>query len=376
MTTVLALALSGDSWAATRSVRPDGLGDHSTIQTAVDACSAGDVVLLEDGIFTGDGNRDISCGDTEITIRSRSGNRAACIIDCAGGQWVTPHRGFVITGDGSLRIADLTVINGHAAGDRMSTGGGGAVLCTGSRTPHFENCGFMDNQAEFGGAVAVIDGSLEFKGCRFERNSAEQGGAVFCGASDILLEACRFMNNAGSNGGAVSNRAGVVTARACDFEANLSRNGGAISGHEAARFVVAGSMFTTNTATIGGAVFLAGSTISLEDSFLVLNTAGIGGGILASGNSSLRLDHSLIAYTQQGSAMGLEGGTRVEIRCSLIYGNSEGDWAGALAPLLGQDGNIRQDPLFTAPGRGDFSLKPDSPHLRDRPGCGAGNSAE
>ena len=52
------------------------------------------------------------------------------------------------------------------------------------------------------------------------------------------------------------------------------------------------------------------------------------------------------------------------------YGNAEGDWTGVMAGLAGTRGNLWEDPGFTAPGRGDFTLPAGSPCRRDRPGCG------
>lgn len=365
----LAAALPADTRAATRVVRPDGSGDHPTIQAAVDASAPGDVILLEDGVYTGDGNRDLDCGINGITIRSRSGDPAACVIDCAGGQWDTPHRGFVFAAGSGARIEGLTVTNGQALGDALPVGAGGAVLCTGG-TPRFANCVFVGNQAEFGGAFAALDAKPVLVDCRFRGNTAEQGGAVFGRGSSPRLVGCSFDNNAGFDGGAVACRGSSVELDSCRFVSNLGYTGGALSGREGADFRITDGWFQANFATIGGAVYLAGSTIELKRCTLVINTAGSGGCILGSQGSVVRLGHSIIAFSQQGGAMDLDGDSRPEVRCSLLYGNAEGDWTGALAALRGQDGNLWQDPRFTAPGQGDFSLAPDSPCRHGRPGCG------
>ncbi len=54
----------------------DALGE------AVDVAQAGDILLLEDGIYRGPGNRGVGLSAT-ITIRSRNAN-SNCIIDCEG----------------------------------------------------------------------------------------------------------------------------------------------------------------------------------------------------------------------------------------------------------------------------------------------------
>ena len=45
--------------AAIITVEPDCSGDVATIQDAVDTAVVGDIVIVADGIYTGDGNRDI-----------------------------------------------------------------------------------------------------------------------------------------------------------------------------------------------------------------------------------------------------------------------------------------------------------------------------
>jgi hypothetical protein len=67
--------------------------EYPTIQAAVDAAVDDETILLADGIYTGDGNRDVSFGGKRITVTSQSGP-AYCVIDCQGSE-TDPHRGFV-----------------------------------------------------------------------------------------------------------------------------------------------------------------------------------------------------------------------------------------------------------------------------------------
>jgi hypothetical protein len=62
---ILALSLTSCAIASAETyvVSPDGSGDFPTIQTAIDAVVDGDIVQLTDGVFTGEGNRDLSVSD-------------------------------------------------------------------------------------------------------------------------------------------------------------------------------------------------------------------------------------------------------------------------------------------------------------------------
>ena len=63
-----------------------------TIQAAIDEVVDGDVIELIDGMFTGDGNRDMDYLGKALTIRSQSGDPDLCITPC--GALAEEHRGF------------------------------------------------------------------------------------------------------------------------------------------------------------------------------------------------------------------------------------------------------------------------------------------
>ena len=108
------LLLAPVAHGATLIVQPDGSGDYSTIQAAVDAASDGDVIELGDGTFSGAGNWNVTFAGKAITIRSQAGNPENCIIDVEGipGNF-TNERGFVFEngeGPGSV-LQDVKIIN-------------------------------------------------------------------------------------------------------------------------------------------------------------------------------------------------------------------------------------------------------------------------
>ena len=107
--------------AVTHTVAPDGTGTCATIQDAIDACDSLDVVELLDGIYTGPGNRNLDFGGRVITVRSRSDDPRACVIDCEGNSAAAgePRRGFLFhSGEGPASILrGVTVTRGVSGGE-------------------------------------------------------------------------------------------------------------------------------------------------------------------------------------------------------------------------------------------------------------------
>jgi hypothetical protein len=114
--------------AAEFSVRPDGLGDYPTIQAAVDDAAPLDVIVLEDGVFTGAGNRDVRFDGKDIVVRSRNG-AAACVLDTQGSS-ADPHRAFRLDAGetAASRIEGLTITGGFVKGDFPENSGGGILV--------------------------------------------------------------------------------------------------------------------------------------------------------------------------------------------------------------------------------------------------------
>lgn len=174
----LGLALWTASHAAhgeTYFVHPiSHMGDFPTIQAAVDYVQDGDIIELGDGIFQGDGNRDIDFLSKGITVRSQSGDPQACIIDCEGSA-SAPHRGFTLVDVGAnAAIEGITIENGYH-------GSGGALLCYGDSSPLILKCILRFNSGVDGGAFYNwVDAFPRFIQCTFAENSAYESGGGMC----------------------------------------------------------------------------------------------------------------------------------------------------------------------------------------------------
>jgi len=210
--------------AGTIYVDDDGLADFDNIQAAIDDSNDGDIIVVQPGIYTGDGNRDIEFKGKAITVRSENGAET-CIIDCQG----TPeesHRGFRFNGheDANSVLQGFTVTNGYAAGGGIrcyvasplitdciitansSYENGGGIACEGSG-PTIVCCRISNNNsALFGGGISVIPHTniyplVTLINCTITGNNSGYGGGVYCHTSSVNLLNCTVSGNRASDWG-------------------------------------------------------------------------------------------------------------------------------------------------------------------------------
>ncbi|GEM_PF-3189449 len=288
-------------------------GEYDSIQSAIDAASEGDTVLVADGTYTGIGNRDIDLSGKAITVMSENGPDT-CIIDCGDGYY--QHRGFSChTGETHATvITGFTVINAKSEfGAGMLCDGSSPAMsnctfraCTGTENSYVKggalffkesgsivtNCTIMENTMDsgFGGGIFVIQSSLIFSNCTITGNTAKYSGGVACLDSNISMMGCTFTNNtAAFTAGGISAEESTVVITDCEISGNAvsksvyssaDGNGGGISitnsMAEIRDCVVRG-----NTApNFGGGIYLdSPDEITISECTIQNNEALYGGGI-------------------------------------------------------------------------------------------------
>ncbi|MDI6808210.1 MAG: right-handed parallel beta-helix repeat-containing protein [Candidatus Eisenbacteria bacterium] len=190
---ILVASVSAD--AGTWRIKPDGTGDAPTIQAGIDLAAPGDIVLLADGVYEGDGNRNIDYHGKPITVRSESGDPSTCVISVNGAG-----TGFLFySGEGAGSVLKEVTIQ-----DGLLTWGGG-ILCQNS-SPSIVGCAFYRNMANAGGAIFCMGSAPTVTGCTFIGNWAQLAGAIFfAGPSPAVstVTGCTFSENHSDAGGAI-----------------------------------------------------------------------------------------------------------------------------------------------------------------------------
>jgi len=350
-----------ESAPVTILVDAGGGGDYTTIGAAINASSEGDTILVAPGTYSGDGNRDLDFGGVNITLRAASA-RDSTVIDCEGeGRAFHFHNGETA----ASVIEGFIIRNGTAAQ-------GGAIRCEGA-SPTINGVAFRSNTTtREGGAIFCKESSptltdVTFTGNAIEGVNVRSGGAVFCDHSSLVIENGVFReNDSGGSGGAIGGVFSSLDLSNVTFIGNgASFAGGAILLADAnwarEQTSIVGATFVANSAYLGGAISLSGSSPYIARATFARNVGIQGGNIFCQNGSRPSINRSIIAFSTGGGAIVCLDETDVPSTTrSCVYGNAGGD------DLCGnQSENLFVDPLFCDMNEDDVSLCENSECLAE-----------
>lgn len=239
----------------------------TTIQPAITAAAAGDIIIVDDGTFTLTTKISIT---KEVTLKSRNGylnttisgnNAVQCLYINHASAIV---EGFTIAngynpggfGGGANIVTGGTIRNCLIRNNQARDGGGVAIDYSGL----VENCVIRDNRADnnsgsgYGGGVRMLNGGIT-RGCLvYDNVSVQYGGGINIWDAGTIQN-CTVVFNTAPNGGGVRCRNASVMENSIVYN-----NGGSnwqVSG--------SGQIFRTNL-TIPGTP--SGSTIVANPQFL------------------------------------------------------------------------------------------------------------
>ena len=349
--------------------------EYPTIQAAIDDSNDNDVVLVDPGIYTGEGNRDVSFRGKAITVRSMDPNSpeitASTIVDCQ-----SYARGFIFQSreQADSILEGLTIINGKAEH------GGGILISNSSPTISrctISNCSEVDPRYHVGGGICIFEGDPLITDCTISNNAVFFDGAgIYCeGGSPTVINStvennqagwgdgsgiyysgsdkpsfinCTIRGNSakpvensgrgvrvnavgrGGNGGGLCILGGLPTVNRCSIIENTAGRGGGLYIHDSSPLISHCSIENNSAASSGGLYFGSWGwpntyTFRVEHCRISGNSANTTGGLsvrlctiymyncIISGNSSL--------YGSTGGGLDIHGWTVAEIAQCTIVGN-------------------------------------------------------
>ena len=243
-----------------------------------------------------------------------------------------------LNGSTSFRMNGLTVTGGDGSL------GGGLYGADSGAAVSISDCAFVDNEADQGGGIYLLDANLVVADTSFDRNDAQDsGGGLYLSGGSASLDAVSV------DGGSAANHGGGVYLTA----ASVSITDSSIDDNEAqdyggGLYATAGDLTLTNTAVTNNSADTGGGGLMFRDSGAVVEGCTIqgnmavdwGGGMLLSATtvdlmSSLVIDNELTggwdalgggALVYDGSVLTCAGSTSEDAG---IYGNTAGDGGGA-----------------------------------------------
>jgi hypothetical protein len=338
--------------------------DHDTIQEAIDAASAGDLIIVRAGTYT----ERIALKDSVDVMRNVEASQAVIIN---GNQL-----GRVVVADGvTATLTDLQITNGSSPGN-----GAGIWIANGANVT-LDGCAINSNVAlGQGGGVAIQGSSVTIIDCDIQGNSAVGGGGIFISgttAGEVSIDDSVVRGNStptgstGSGGGLLAQNA-VFSTTATTYHSNLVEGSGGGIALDGSTIDMTFCTVSTNSAGEegGGIHFHNGSDGAVVNSTISGNSAPFGGALRFTNASSPSVTKTIISHSQAGAGMSCGLGAEPTYTCCLMWGNAGGDsWCGT-------DGgqNATADPQFCIedPSFEDrnLTIQSDSPAAPANSACG------
>lgn len=288
----------------------DGTRAHpfDTIQEAVDTVKEGGTVLVQEGVYAGDGNRLIDFKGKKLRLASVAGPEKT-IIDTTG-----LGSGFLLV----QREGRETVIEGFTVRTWKTFGGGEGFFCE-NASPQIKNCAVIDSRI---GVTCVNGAEPLLLNLRLEDND----GGILCAKSSPVIDGCIIRSNRAERGAGIRLEAGASPR-------------------------IVNTLFVGNVAeTTGGGLYVdIGCSPTIVNCTFVGNAAELGAALASVGHPTMRNTIVWGNYPRKYRSVLYRDAGHLDIQ----FSNLEVFYPGM--------GNISMDPAFEPDG--SFRLSAGSPAI-------------
>ena len=248
-----------------------------------------------------------------------------------------------INGMGQYRFlqipnATTVIIDNIIVTNCKITGNGGVIVGQSNSVITIQNSNLTYNNANYGGALYVDQGTMIIINTTLAYNNAiSRGGAIQNNQGNLTINNSTLIyNNAGDLGGAIFNNANLTIDNS-NLNNNSANDGGAITNY-AGKINITNSNITHNEALRqAGAIFNNGGNLTTTNSNITYNRASTQAGAIFNNGGNLTTINSNITYNRastQAGAIFNNKGNLTTINSNITY-NQASTNGGAISNTLG-----------------------------------------
>ncbi len=260
------------------------------------------------------GGEHVLHADRAVTLSGTAGQRPSITI-VGGFKGMGENETTTFSGDAVQSIFEINgEVDVYLSRCSFSNASGGAIKVKGSDSYlELSRCTFTGSRGDYGAALQVSAGSVLARNTSFVSNTAStSGGAIWLSGGTTTLQACSFTgNNAPSGGAILAEESAILKMESQDDKSNS---------------------FSSNAATAGGggALLISGSAkVEINEVLWSDNNASAddcrGGAILMEGSEDLEINGGSFSgnsSSAMGGAIHVAGGTVTLNGVKTITGNS------------------------------------------------------